>query len=95
MAQLICSFDSFDKNHTVAMVVSLGLASKLPLSLHEYCTMAASLIHPHIIMQGIIIIPSMSTLLIAYTAGMVLAEPPFCRSVHALLLPLIINVNTY
>ena len=95
MAQLICSFDSFDKNHTVAMVVSLGLASKLPLSLHEYCTMAASLINPHIIMQGIIIIPSMSTLLIAYTAGMVLAEPPFCRSVHTLLLPLINNVNTY
>lgn len=62
------------------MVVSLGLASKLPLSVHEYCTMAASLIHPHIMMQGIII--TMSTLLIAYTAGMVLAGPPFCRSVH-------------
>ena len=35
------------------MVVSqtLGLASKLPLSVQEYCTMAASLIHPHIMMQ--------------------------------------------
>ena len=67
--QLICSFDSFDKNNTVAMVVSLGLASKLPVSVHEYFTMAASLIHPHMMMQGIIIIPSMSALFIAYTCS--------------------------